>query len=310
MITEFVVARCIGYPSYGVEHKVAYRNGGMGPWTNIRKPFSKLYNVEGKTHTWVNNFGLPGTDIESLDSLVVVLGSSYVEAFRFKPVDIASSVFKTQLDSLGYKKHVMNMGCSGHDPHDSWFRLKYFEDKFNFRTEDVVLVLNSDNTEWFKRHKYPFDFTKKSSFGQINTRAKIKAMILARNASSQVELLAKAWKKTGDDSEDVSPIGDDSRYEVFHFQNSDYRLSKEMVDCLNVFSSEYTGFKVLSTYSDAGFNNALKSYCDENGIGSYFLPMSGHQFMIGGAGHLNKNGNVALASALIALTTDSKYSNM
>jgi len=142
IITELIVAGCIGYPPYGVDYKVAYRDGGK-QWTNVRKPYSKLYNVEGSTLTWVDNLGLPGTDVESLDSLIVVLGSSYVEAFKFKPSDIASSIYKAKLDSLGYQRNVMNLGCSGHDLYDSWFRLKYYEDKFNVKNDDVILVLNS-----------------------------------------------------------------------------------------------------------------------------------------------------------------------
>lgn len=308
MITELIIAGGIGYPPYGVEYKVAYRDGGK-QWTNVRKPYSKLYNVEGSTLTWVNNLGLAGTDVGALDSLIVVLGSSYVVAFQFKPSDIASSIYQAMLDSLGHQRNVINLGCSGHDPYDSWFRLKYYEDKFNVKTDDVILVLNSDNRDWFQRHKRPLDFKKLSSFGQVNTRARVKAMILARNASSQVELLAKAWKKTDDEGDAIRPNIDDSQHDDVSFRNTCQRLSEEMVDCLNMFSSEYAGFKVISTYTDADFNTALKNYCDEKGIGCYLLPMSGDQFMIGGAGHLNRNGNAALANALLALTLDIEHSD-
>jgi len=114
VFAEIIVARCIGYPPYGVDYKVAYRVGGS-TWTNVRKPHAKLYNVEGKTITWVNNLGLPGSEIETLANPIVILGSSYVEAFQYKPSDIASSLFQSRIYELGHQRSVLNLGCSGHD---------------------------------------------------------------------------------------------------------------------------------------------------------------------------------------------------
>ncbi len=144
----------LGFPRYGVECKVRYRNGGA-VWTNIRYPHSSDFNVEGWKSVKYNNFGLPGSDINSLDSLIVVLGSSFVEALQYDSDQIATSVFQRQLDQSGISIQVMNLGCSGHDPYDSWFRLKYYEQKHGFFTQGVILVINSDNLDWFSRHPRP-----------------------------------------------------------------------------------------------------------------------------------------------------------
>jgi hypothetical protein len=49
------------------------------------------------------------------------------------------------------------------------------------------------------------------------------------------------------------------------------------------------------------FNTALSSYCDELDIPYLVNPLDNPRYMINGAGHLNKEGNVALAEALVKL---------
>lgn len=300
LVSEFVIARCIQYPNYGVEHKVAYRIGG-GKWTNVRKPYARLYNVEGKTLTWVNNHGLPGQDVDSLDSLIVVLGSSFVEAFQHKPNEIASSLFSSKLDSLSFGYNVLNLGCSGHDPYDSWFRLKYYEDKLSFRTNHVILVINSDNNSWFSRHPKPFTFERTADFGKVNESTSVKALIYARNMSSMLELFVKALKDTDieEPAKHVDTV-DESSEEVINEPNAP-SFSEEMASCLRAFSDEYPQFKVVSTSGDDDFNKELKVFCENNGIDLSIQSLDSPTYQIGGAGHLNREGNRALADALLSV---------
>lgn len=295
-LSELVVAHCVGYPSYGVDYKVAYRVGGS-TWTNIRKPHSKIFNVEGKTLTKVNNNGLPGVDLSSLDEPIVILGSSYIEAFQYSPNEIASSKFQASLDYRGLERQVINLGCSGHDPYDSWFRMKYFEDKLGFRTHDVILVLNSDNEDWFRRHPRPFTFGKPAWFGRKNIASHIRIGMAARNASSLFEVIYKGFIKGDDVDDPPSPIHVSSGQD--QSEPLAYSLSQEMKDCLVAFSDAYTGFRVLSIADDAEFNSALVSFSEENSFPVQVAPLGKPRYKIGGAGHLNQEGNDALAEALM-----------
>lgn len=95
LISELFVAKVVGYPVYGVRYKVRYRKGAE-TWTNIRKPHSQVYNVEGRIKTSFNNLGIPGVDVKRIVNPIVVLGSSYIEALQF--------VDGSHINSLG-KEH-------------------------------------------------------------------------------------------------------------------------------------------------------------------------------------------------------------
>lgn len=306
VVAELVVAKLIEYPSYGVEAKVRYRIGGEY-WTNIRKPYAKVYNVEGKNIAKYNNYGLPGTDVTSLENPVVVLGSSFVEALQYQPEEIASSVFASELVTNGNDNSVINLGCSWHDPYDSWFRLLYFREKLGFTPRDVILVLNSDNKDWFARHPQPFAFTKSADFGVKNSSLKFKIMLTLRNSSSLIELLAKGMKggngQLNEESEAVAVNKNNSDTRKMELEQAGEGLSAQMVSCLAAFNGEYPGFRVLSVYDNVSFNRALQEYCDGESIPLSIVPMAKPEFMINGAGHFNLNGNRYLGKQLYALFT-------
>jgi len=291
-ITEIFVAKVIRYPAYGVEYKVRYRIGG-GYWTNIRRPHSRLYNVEGRILTGYNNLGLPGIDIRDTSYPIAVLGSSYVEALQLAPEQIATSEFQKLLKDNYKKETVLNLGCSGHDPYDSWFRLKYFESLFGFRTEDVILVLNSDDEAWFKRHPQPFSFDLPKDFGNRNTNTKVKYMIALRNSSSLIEIMAK-WLKSDDDPGERTAVGGVAKAGEVTPKD----LSQEMRSCLDALSMAYKHFAVVSIYNNATFNNALADYCQANGINHIISPIAKPRQMFNGSGHLNDIGNKQLGKLL------------
>lgn len=303
IFSEIFVAKVIGYPAYGVKYKVRYRKGAE-TWTNIRKPHAQIYNVEGRIRTNYNNFGIPGIDVEKIENPVVVLGSSYVEALQHKPEKIATSIFQKRLDNAGFRTTVINLGCSGHDPYDSWFRLKYYEKLLNFSSQDVILVVNSDNKDWFDRHPKPFDFTLADDFGQINKRTTTRALITLRNASSYAEICVNAFKKrntTNTNGEEV--IGNESMLRV------EPDLSEEMKECLLQFNQSYTNFKVVSVLDDQGFNSPLSKFCFATNIDCIVKPIAKPENMINGAGHLNEMGNQLLGEVLTDVYNSSCKTN-
>jgi len=289
LLTEVLVGVVIGFPKYGVEYKVRYRNGGA-VWSNVKSPHSAIYNVEGWKSVNYNNYGLPGSDIKSLDSLIVVLGSSFVEALQHDPEQIATSVFQRDLDKSGSSRQVMNLGCSGHDPYDSWFRLQYFEKKLGFHTHDVILVINSDNQAWFSRHPKPFQFEKYPWFGTVNTRLTNIVQTKLRNTLSTAELTARALKSDTD-----ADVGDETNKTGSLYAS---HISEELKSCLSAYSQKYDRFKVLSIMSETDFNSDLASYCETQGIDCLIRPITFPKYMINGAGHLNLQGNFLLGKTL------------
>jgi len=299
IFSDFVVAKVIGYPAYGVSYKVKYRKGA-DTWTNIRKPHAQIFNVEGRIRTNYNNFGIPGIDVEKIENPVVVLGSSFVEALQHRPEKIATSIFQKRLDNAGFRASVINLGCSGHDPYDSWFRLKYYEKLLKFSSQDVILVINSDNKDWFDRHPKPFDFTLADDFGQINKRTTTRALIALRNASSYAEICANALKKKNE----VNPSNDES-IEKDQIHNTGLELSEEMKECLLQFNQSYTNFRVVSVFDDQGFNSSLIEFCNSSNIDCTVKPIAKPEYMINGAGHLNEMGNQLLGEVLTDIYTSS-----
>jgi hypothetical protein len=290
IIVEFIVGDIFDYPTYGTQYKVKYRKSTEETWSNIRKPYAKVLNIEGKTKTYYNNLGLPGVDITNINNPIVILGSSYVEALQFDPEDIATSLFQKKLNEEGNDISVINLGCSGHDPYDSWFRLKYFEQFLKFKPQAVFLVLNSDNREWFSRHPKPLDFSFSPDFGEINNKSIVHIFTILRNNSNFIALLIEGVKaKTGEqDNEDVKTEN----------KSISQVVSEEMKECINKFSAEYKNFIVISILNDNSFNEDLAEYCHQNSILYVIQPLKKPEFLLNGAGHLNKKGNEELGLLL------------
>lgn len=300
LITEAVISSLIRYPAFGVLYKVRYRVGGE-TWSNIRKPHTKYYNVENRTLTNYNNYGLPGKDIDDLHNPIVLLGNSLVEALQYKPEYIASTVFENALRKNDPTTDVVNLGCSGHDPYDSYFRLKYFEKKLGMNTEEVLLIVSGDAVNWFKRHPQPFRFELGPEFGKVNNNPLVKLQIKLRNSSSLIEVIVKGILKdiTGDNR------GDELEQAVKQIDGSEqgmpdsrYDLSQEMQDCLIAYSKDYDGFIVVSISAEGAFNSTLENFCRENQIECIFVPILKPENLINGAGHINHKGNQELGSQM------------
>jgi len=289
VIVEFIIGDIVNYPAFGFKFQVQYRKGA-DTWSNIKVPYAKVLNIEGKTKTHYNNLGIPGSDVNNLNNTIVVLGSSYVEALQFDPDDIATSFFQRRLAEEGEDISVINLGCSGHDPYDSWFRLKYFEKYLGFKTNDVILVLNSDNREWFSRHPKPLDFSLSPNFGEVNNSKIVRATFFVINHSSFISLLAQGLKSKNN--------GQTNENEKIEIQDTSQGISLEMKECLDKFSAEYQNFVVISILNDNMFNKDLAEYCLQKSIPCLMQPLAKPEFMLNGAGHLNKKGNEELGLLL------------
>lgn len=296
LITEFLIRTVVGYPTYGIKYKVHYRNGAE-TWTNIRKAHAEQFNVEGRTKTKYNNYGLPGIDISHLDGCVVVLGSSFVEALQIQPENMATTLFQKNLKKKGALNQVINLGCSGHDPYDSWFRLQYYEKALGIDTEDVILVINSDNRSWLTRHKSPLDFDLFHGFGEINQERTTGLMILARNTSALVELVA-ATLKTGRSKDRNVGISVQTSRKLIPDAGV---MTPEFVDILNAFDRKYEEFRVISIVNLPSFNHSLTEFCLSKNIPCQVEILLKPELRIGMSGHLNSKGNKALGDALTRL---------
>lgn len=278
-------------------HKVRYRKGGA-TWTNIRQPHAKVFNVEGGETTHLNNYGLPGSDLLNLDNPVVLLVSSYVEALQYQPWEIASSVLEDEITVMEPSYDVVNLGCSGHDPYDSYFRLKYFEKTLHLDTERVILIVNSDNRSWFDRHPKPLSFGLPRNFGEQNRDSMVNLQIELRNMSSLVNLFVNGLLKTDEDPLEDNDNSDDFTTKAAPNEMKQPYLGSELRECLLAFNSEYDDFQVVSIFASEVFDLALKRFCANNGIEYEYLPLTTPDFLINGSGHLNKQGNRALGKAL------------
>jgi hypothetical protein len=151
LATELVVRYLVGYPTYGIEKKVKIRDIG---WSNIWKPHSKYWNVEGGNRVFRNNnVGLPGIDVKVGPDIryVAVLGSSFVEARQVPPEKMATSFLNVEIEKMDNKLQVLNLGYGGHDPNDSFQRLAYFEQFFLI--EKVILVIDSTFAIWLNKRR-------------------------------------------------------------------------------------------------------------------------------------------------------------
>lgn len=296
-LSEVIVSIVAQYPDYGVLYKVHYRNGGE-TWTNIHKAHAEIFNVEGKQTIHLNNYGLPGSNIVNLDNPVVLLGSSYVEALQYQPENIASSIVADEITIFDPSYDVVNLGCSGHDPYDSYFRLKFFEQELDMKTEQVILIINSDNKSWFDRHPKPLSFEVPCNFGEHNQSKIVNLQIKLRNMSSLVNLYVNGLLKADEEPLENPENSDVNAREVDPIGIKQPYFGSDLKACLLALNQEYDDFIVVSIYKSEAFDRAMKEFCENNMIDYDYLPLTTPEFLINGAGHLNELGNKALGLAL------------
>ncbi len=291
---EFTIRHIIKYPVFGLDYKIHYRIGGEY-WTNVWKPNSRYWNVEGGNRVFSrNNLGFPGSRIDTTkNQKIAILGSSYIEAYQIEPKRTASAIFSDLLNKNGYEYAVYNLGCSGHDPYDSYMRLAYYKKIITPKT--VILVINSDNADWFARHPRPLDFNPDKDFGKVKQGKSTQVLNLVRNSSSMASLIIKAASsRKSKDSDEIAPqslSGSSSKKKVSV-------VTEDLKQTLVNFKMNYQSFIVISVINDLPFNTLLKQHCLDNNISFYAKPLVTSKNTINGTGHLNEKGNLLLGELM------------
>ncbi len=288
LAAEIVIKNIIGYPPYGVKMKVF----GIQNFTRTQKiylPNSPYWVVEGGNHVYYrNNLGLPGTDIRVADSqkFIFILGSSFMEAYQMPPGKMASSLFFSSIQKADPDLQVLDLGSSGHDPYDSYFRALYFTR--SYKPDKIILLLDNIYSDWMKRHRHPLDFEPSSEFGREDNRFTTRISTLMRNNFSILDLFIRAVSKKNNEDPGESPRQTD-------VQAANTGIP-DMQTCLQHYASKYgADFTCLSIIPDTTINRNLASFCKTLNINFRFDPcILIPENRINQNGHLNEKGNYEL----------------
>lgn len=300
LFNELWVKYIIKFPSYGIDKTVhGIRDSEKGV-QNIFSSYSYYWDVEGGNVLFQrNNIGLYGLDIrrKKYDKYIYLLGTSFIEAKQINPEKMAASVFFKQISRYDSNYQVINLGCSGHDPYDSYLRIQYFE-KY-YKPDKVILILNDLYYEWFNRHSYPFNFSSRKNSGEESQGLFYKVQKLSRNTSCSINLLAQyARSLNEEDSKGIDVNNEDNgnnNLTKYNYSNL-YRL----YDCLKEYQIKYKNdFLCISIISDYNSNQYISRYCAQENINFVYneninIPAN----LLKGIGHLNYNGNRKLGELL------------
>lgn len=291
LLTELAVRHILGFPTYGVEKKLLGIKSSTTT-SNIFYPQSKYYNVEDGYKVYKrNNLGLYGKDVSwnKNDTLVYVLGSSYLEAAPTPPDSMAVSILQNQFDIDGRRYKVINIARSGHDPYDSFFRLAWFEKLYG--KGKVILVLEGSYEEWLTRHPHPLLFSLSPQFGLVESSQSTQLAMIALNHSASAYMIKQAAKSTD--------IGENAFLLKQTSNDSANLIPIDLKICLDSYQKKYgDDFIVLSIMESKIHNNELRQYCDSKNINFYSRPINKASNKIGGKGHLTIAGNKLLGLAL------------
>jgi len=289
LLTELAVRYILGFPTYGVEKKLLGIKSSTAT-SNIFYPHSKYYNVEDGYKVYKrNNLGLYGKDVSwnKNDTLVYVLGSSYLEAAQTPPDSMAVTHFQKLIDEAGAPYKVINLGRSGHDPYDLYFRLSWFERQFG--CGKVILVLEDDYQEWLERHKHPLSSNLSGVFGKEVNYLSSRIAVTLQNISSIAYLFRNTIKN-----------GNIEENEFLKYHEEDKSdLSNDLASCLLIYKNKYgNSFHLLSITDNERLNESLKQFSKTSMICFHQKEINIPEFKIKGVGHLNSRGNEVLGKSL------------
>jgi len=218
------------------------------------------------------------------------LGSSFIEAYQVAPEKMASAIFASHIQQTDPTLQVINLGCSGHDPYDDFFRAFWFVHQF--QPEKVILVLEGGFDRWLKRQKHPLDFDASNAGINADNKLTTRIMLLARNHSALLNLFAQSLKSSG--QEEGSETKKDDK------QSTEEILSEDLFHCLIQFRNTFgERFMLISTSEIAPFNRSLSDFCGRNQIVFKYnerIVVAENRF--NGSGHLNEQGNKILGQFL------------
>jgi len=291
LLTELAVRYILGFPTYGVEKKLLGIKSSTAT-SNIFYPHSKYYNIEDGYKVYKrNNLGLYGKDVlwDKSDTLIYVLGSSYLEAAQAPPDLMAVSIMQKQFDHDGKKYKVINIARSGHDPYDLYFRLAWFEKQYG--KGKIILVLDDIYKEWLTRHPHPLSFSLSPQFGLIASSLSTRLAIIVLNHSASAYIIKQAAKS--------ADIGENAFLLEQTTVDSVNQIPSDLMICLDSYQKKYgDDFIVLSIMKSKNQNNKLGQYCSSKNIYFFSRPINKASNKIGGKGHLTIAGNKLLGLAL------------
>ncbi len=291
LLTELAVRYILGFPTYGVEKKLLGIKSSE-PNSNIFYPHSKYYNFEDGYKVYKrNNLGLYGKDViwNKNDTLIYVLGSSYLEAAPTPPDSMAVSHFQKLIGSSRKSYKVINLGRSGHDPYDLYFRIAWFEKQYG--KGKVILVLDDIYEEWLTRHPHPLSFSLSPQFGHVSSSLSTQLAIIVINHLATAYILKQAAKS--------ADIGENAFLLEQTTVDSVNQIPIDLTICLDSYQKKYgDDFIVLSIMESNIRNNELGEYCSSKNINFYSRPINKASNKLAGKGHLSIFGNKLLGLAL------------
>jgi hypothetical protein len=289
---EIVIAKIVGFPTYGCEYKMQGIRGTNRSVT-IYKPYSRYWIVEGGNRVFRrNNLGFTGNDVQVRreSKYIFVVGSSFIEACQVNPDRMAVSVFQSELNKNCPKYQVLNLGVSDHDPYDLYWRSSYFESKYY--PSKIILVIDPTSQDWLRRHPHPLRFDNGIKTPQKDRSKIVNCRINIVNSSSFMNLLKDAVAHLA--LEKAKLTQSDSVGKV--------KMETSKSDLIAIVSSFYhkygDRFSVISLNHWQGEHSQLLKYCEKNKItytkANILLP----QYRIDGIGHFNEIGNKLLGEIL------------
>jgi hypothetical protein len=298
LFTELLVNYIVRFPKYGVDTKLVGIRSSEGGIESMFFPYSSYWTVEGGNRVFQrNNLGLPGTDVVVSDSsrYVFVLGCSFIEAAPVPPDSMATAVFQRRLSRIDPRFQVINLGHSGHDLYDSYFRSAYYERMLP--PEEVILEVHGEGSTWLPRHRQPLTFTLPPDFGTPVSSLATKAIIFARDQSSLLNMIGIAIKADQQRREDEEEIAKNKASAAA--EKREPALPSDLLPCLEEFHEKYKEkFLLLSMLMDARENAILGDYCRSHGLKFVSKDIVVLENRTGPAGHLNVKGNKILGEFL------------
>jgi len=293
VITEVFIRVVIGYPVSGELMKII---GISGPksYGKLYEPHSKYWNVEGGNNVFErNNVGLPGLDIITSDSTgyVLVLGSSVVEAQQVPRNQMATSVFHDLLTKENDKYQIVNLGTSGVNPYQQWFRTCYFESLYE--PSVVIMVLDEHSYEYLSRIKsQKLNFDLPNRFGEEHDISLTKQIShFLKNNLSTLNILFQ----------NIHNLQPTKKQDNKKYAKYDVDISLEKLEiCISEFQKKYKEkFILISILNDKEINNEIQKICNNKKL-NYFIDDSTQSSInrFHGTGHLNVRGNRGLGVLL------------
>lgn len=289
-LAELFVSLIVGYPAYGVKMKLSGIRG-LDEAVNVFRPYSRYWTVEGGNRVYRrNNLGLPGVDIRASGEAkyVFVLGDSFVEAYQVAPERIATSVLQSRLAGRRPEVQVLNLGISGHDPYDLYWRAGYYEREFE--PARVCLVIEKANTAELGRQRRPLNFDPGAFTPRPLKSKKVALALTLFNASSFFYLTSNLVRPSK--LNDVIKEDED-------LDSRDDALTDDLRETLRRYQGKFGDrFRLVAIGRSPVFRDRLGAFCLENGIRCLSAALTEPENRIGGGGHLNEHGNRLLGELL------------